>query len=349
MTQNERWELGGEFHWAGMSPGPFLPWPTPSVWFSLGRHAILRLLDLLGGNRTLWLPGYFCSEVVLAWHASASIRFYEDSPGIAHPRWETLTPEPHDLVMAVNYFGMRNGSVWSDWSSDHPCVLIEDHSHDSHSNWARTSRADYAFSAVRKVMPVPDGAILWSPAGLALPTPAKRESTGASETKLAAMLFKSEYLALHGTNELKRLFRRLQVSAETSLERIPVSAASSFTMEYLTPGAPLSWRAQRRENSRYLLYGLQNWAAAQPIYKSVNDEDAPLGVPFLFTSASSRNDYREFLRTNQIYCPIHWVLSDGANETDLDFSARMITIPSDHRYTADDMQRVVDVIARFSK
>jgi len=150
MTRSEQWELGGEFHWAGMPPGPFLSWPKPAVWFSLGRHAVLRLLEKPGERRTLWLPSYFCREVVQAWSVSTSIRFYEDDPRLSHPKWETITPEPDDFVIAVNYFGMRDGAPWTEWSSRHSCVLIEDHSHDPHSVWARRSRADYAFCSVGK-------------------------------------------------------------------------------------------------------------------------------------------------------------------------------------------------------
>ena len=85
----------------------------------------------------------------------------------------------NDVVLAVNYFGVRAGEPWQQWREKHACVLLEDHSHDPVSGWAQSSRADYAFSSLRKTMPVPDGAILWSPLGHPLPITADTEFPGA--------------------------------------------------------------------------------------------------------------------------------------------------------------------------
>ncbi len=344
MTREVSWEVGSDFHWVGMAPGPFLPWPNPAIWFALGRHAVLQLMKEAGTRRNLWLPNYFCSEVVQAWSASANIHIYEDSPALDHPKWETLTPASDDLVVAVNYFGMDDGIAWAEWKRKHACILIEDHSHDPHSIWALTSRADYAFCALRKVMPVPDGAILWSPVRRHLPSPAVSEADAGSLEKLTAMLFKSEYLAGNGSPELKEEFRRLQLSGEASLECAPVSAASLFTMRYLASGAPLLWRTVRRDNARELLLHLRDWRAAVPLHASVSDESAPFGVPLVFASAEGRDYHREFLRSRKIYCPIHWVMPQDSTPGAGELSCRILTIPCDQRYSSTDMQRVAETL-----
>jgi hypothetical protein len=96
------------------------------------------------------------------------IAVYADDPCRPEPDWSTLQPANDDVVLAVNYFGIRSGEPWRRWHEKRSCFLLEDHSHDPVSGWALHSRADYAFSSLRKRMPVPDGAILWSP---------KREAT----------------------------------------------------------------------------------------------------------------------------------------------------------------------------
>ena len=60
------------------------------------------------------------------------------------PNWKSLLPDKHDLVMAVNYFGVRTKEPWERWRSRHDCIVLEDHSHDPVSSWALTSTADYA-------------------------------------------------------------------------------------------------------------------------------------------------------------------------------------------------------------
>ena len=67
------------------------------------------------------------------------------------------------MVVGVNYFGVREAEPWQAWRERTECILVEDHAHDPASAWATTSTADYAFSSLRKTLPVPDGAILWSP------------------------------------------------------------------------------------------------------------------------------------------------------------------------------------------
>src|ERR671922_295368 len=118
----------------------------------------------------------------------------------------------------------------------HDAVVVEDHSHDPFSPWALGSEASYAFSSLRKTLPIPDGGILWSPRGLDLP-PQPRGSADGSELKLAAMLVKGRYLA-EGGDGLKKRFRRLQLEGEEALARAPVAAASPAAPEAVIRGAP---------------------------------------------------------------------------------------------------------------
>lgn len=344
LSMTARWELGSEFHWQGLPKGPFLSWPEPAVWYQLGRHAVLALLAKLGEPRVLWLPRYFCQDVTRAWTKKGEARYYDDDPCRRHPDWATLNPKANDIVIAVNYFGMRDGSPWAEWVERHECILIEDHSHDPHSQWARCSSADFAFSSLRKVFPVPDGAVLWSPKGHPLPPKPQLQCDNGSSAKLAAMLLKAEYLAGRGKRVLKEVFRRLQLSGEGQMEIGPISKPSTLTLEYLSPGGPLIWRRWRRDNAVYLMRELDQWEVARPIFPRVARESAPFGVALAFRSSAARDTYREGLRRSNIYCPIHWAASADASTATQDLASRILTIPCDHRYTTDDMQRVADFL-----
>ena len=254
----EVWEVGGEFHLPVDPPGPYHRWPEGAVWYALGRHAVEALLGQLRSPR-LWLPDYFCHEVAARWRETAVVELYEDDPRWPEPRWESLRTAPRDVVVAVNYFGVRRGAPWREWREETSYVLVEDHAHDPASDWATTSTADYAFSSLRKTLPVPDGAILWSPRGLPLPDQPAGGADG-SELKLAAMLLKGEYLE-RGDDGLKDRFRRLQLDGEERLAEAAVSGASAATRESLVRGVPLPWRARRSENTARLLSSLHGWAS----------------------------------------------------------------------------------------
>jgi hypothetical protein len=334
------WEVGGEFHSPVETPRPFHPWPRPAVWHALGRHAVEALVEMLRPG-TLWLPDYFCHEVAVGWEGLVEVRTYEDDPRWAEPQWESLLTARGDMVLAVNYFGASEGTTWEVRSGD-DFVLVEDHSHDPFSPWAVGSNADYAFSSLRKTLPVPDGAILWSPRGLDLP-PQPRQTAEGSELKLAAMLLKGRYLENAGDDALKERFRRLQIEGEEQLGKAPVAAASQAAREAVIGGAPLPWRVRRADNAVHLLGALSGLGIAEPLFDEWPAGAAPLGVVHLFESQEARDRARETLREAGVYCPVHWPI-EPASERVRDLSARVLTIPTDWRYSAADMERVASLL-----
>ena len=334
-----QWEVGGEFHSPVETPRPFHPWPRPAVWYALGRHAVEALVEVLR-PRTLWLPDYFCHEVAVGWERLVALRTYEDDPRWEEPRWDTLKAARGDLVVAVNYFGAREARGWEQRSGDF--VLVEDHSHDPFSPSAVASSAPFAFSSLRKTLPVPDGAILWSPKGRDLP-PQPRSAAEGSELKLAAMLLKGRYLQ-EGGDELKERFRRLQIEGEEQLGQAKVAAASTATREAVVGGAPLPWRVRRADNAVYLLGALSRLRLAEPLFDEWPAGAAPLGVVLLFESPEVRDRVREALRHAGVYCPVHWAIQRAASDRVVDLSTRVLTIPTDWRYSTPDMERVAALL-----
>jgi hypothetical protein len=338
----ERWELGGEFHLPVDTPGPYHRWPEGAVWFALGRQALLAFMRRLRTTR-LWLPDYFCHEVAESWADEVEVALYEDDPRWPEPRWETLRPNPRDAVVAVNYFGVRTGDPWFAWRARTACVLVEDHAHDPASEWATASQADYAFTSLRKTLPVPDGAILWSPRGLELPDQPAGGAEG-SELKLAAMLLKGEYLG-GGDDELKERFRRLQLDGEARLAESGVAGASPATREALVRGVPLPWRAKRSENTARLLAALHDWDEAEPLFTEWPADAAPLGAVFVFGSGGERDRIRELLREGGVYCPVHWADAATSNSDRVrELAERILTIPTDWRYSAADMAQIASLL-----
>jgi hypothetical protein len=335
------WEVGGEFHLPVETPRPFHPWPRPAIWYALGRHAFEELGRMLR-VRTLWLPDYFCHEVAVGWEQLVQVRTYEDDPRWEEPRWETLEARRGELVLAVNYFGAGRGSSWEERRAASEWTLVEDHSHDPFCPWATGSTADYVFSSLRKTLPVPDGGILWSPRDLDLP-PQPRGSAEGSELKLAAMLLKGRYLS-NGGEELKERFRRLQLEGEELLAQSPVAAASPAAREAVIGGAPLPWRSARSDNALQLLGLLAGLQVAEPLFDEWPAGAAPLGVVLVFESGTARDSVREFLREHDVYCPVHWTIARPASERVRDLASRVLTIPTDWRYSAADLERVAALV-----
>ena len=326
-------------HWETDFTAPLWPWPDPAVYYSICRHAIAALCAAQPRVATLWLPSFFCPEVARSCAHVAEIREYRDDCRWPAPDWSSLQPEPDHLVLGVNYFGVRSAEFWREWRQEHPCILIEDHTQDPFSSWALHSFADYAVCSIRKTVPVPDGAILWSPAGLPVPPLANGTDWKGSTLKAGAMLYKRFYLAGALPVEFKSRFRDMQLSGEAELGRSMPSGMSPLSKALIAGGIPKQWREQRVENARQLLTLLADFDSAKPAFTTWPEGHAPFDLPFIFPSEHERDVYQTSLQREDIYCPVEWVCETPDSNT-ADLSARILSVPIDHRYGPEDMERI---------
>jgi hypothetical protein len=207
----------------------------------------------------------------------------------------------------------------------------------------RDSQGQIMSSApVRKTMPVPDGAILWSPLGHALPQAFDEDFSG-SALKLAAMIWRREYLEGRASPDVKPIYREWQRAGEDSLERcIKVHSASRFSREYLAPGVPVRWREQREANVRRLVDHASS--GIKPLFNSWPSGSTPIAAVFRFESQAARDLARKRLEAANIYCPIHWPAPPFCDDTVRELAATILTVPADQRYGKNDMDRIASVL-----
>jgi len=355
MGRAQPWEIGGDFYWSGLPDGPFIPWPQPGTWFALGHSTVLAIWHQYSSespNRNLWVPDYFCPEVTGAWRgAEVRMRYYSDDPRWPHPDWDTLSPMPGDLILAVNYFGVRAGDAWQAWHREHEfVVLIEDHTHDPLSNWALNSKADYAFASLRKTFIVPDGALLWSPREHPLPPEPQNRNWSGSALKLAAMIWKKEYvIGRKGDPTTKRTFRDFQVAGETTLFEARDSSISPWSRALLEAGFPQVWRRIRERNVRLFLDLVIGQNGIEPLFVNWPAGHCPFNAVLVFPSETRREEFRSGLIAANVYTPIHWRPLPEAPTRSLDLSKRILTVPLDQRYDAQDVRRVASILSALGK
>lgn len=345
-------EIGSEFHWLGMvHDDTLLAWPEPRLWMAAARDALVAVWHSKASQhgRVLHVPEYFCGDVVDYWRkCGIAIRFYPDTPIRQSPDWDGLNPHPGDMVLAVNYFGIRAGTAWTQWHTRHPEVtLIEDHSHDPFSHWICTSDADYGFASVRKTFPVADGAILWSPRQHPLPAVRLTDHWDGSARKLAAMILKREYLLGAETNaELKQVFRRLQVDGENQLTTTPFASIAPWSKVLIEAGFPTGWRAKRSQNVRHFIEQVGDMSGVETLFTNWDDaKQCPFNPILVFPTESIRERVQQGLIAAKIYPAVHWELVAGVSEEAQSLSRRILTIPLDQRYDAQDVKRCAETLA----
>jgi hypothetical protein len=345
---SDRWEAGSEFQWIPFLDGPTDTLPQPATLYVNGRAAMIAAWRQLAPNedRRMWIPDYFCADVVEVLSDHGTIVRYADDPRWTAPEWESLAPVSGDVVLAVNYFGVRQADVWREWQAAHPRdPVIEDHSHDPFSLWARGSRAAFAFASLRKTVPVPDGAVLWSPRQLLLPSAAAESQWFGSALKLAAMVIKADYLRDRAAAPVKEQYRRFQIEGEARLIADETSAISPWSAALLSRGVPRAWRRRRAANVGRLVARLTVAGASfKPLFAAWPKGHTPFNVVLTFASKEGRDAARDALRRKAIYCAVHWPQPEHAPARVRDLAERILTVPVDQRYSRRDVDRVADVI-----
>ncbi len=359
------WELGGEFHWIATEPngGGRDILPPDAVLFGNGRQALYAVL-MEGRRRFGWrvchLPGYLCQSVMEAARAAdMQCRYYRAAPpGEEPPEWPPFRSRD-EVLLSVNVLGWQDPHpVPPDWPNEN---RIEDHTHDPWSRSARESQAGYCLASLRKTLPTPDGGAVWSPLGLPRPSPQSLipRHAAAAQQKLAAMLLKRNYLA--GMAVEKDGFRAWQIQSEAAMSIRPISRPLPLTASMLPHLPWRKWRAERARNAAYLARRLRQCLPPRAIESNRRDvlphgmqgcfpAQCPFAVVVLCANRGERDRLRNALIQRRIYPPVFWPLPrevERCFREAADFAARMLALPCDFRYTAEDMEEAAQVVREF--
>lgn len=315
--------------------------PRPNVLFRSGRDALRGLAEYgavkYGWKRVL-IPSYFCQEVVESLLTTPlQVTLYSDGPldDFSPP----ASASSGDLLLVVNHFGLRQQPRYPE-SLHQKVTIVEDHTHDPWSAWAKQSQAPYLLMSLRKTLPIPDGALIYSPMQWPLPKEPDVTATGTATAldKLSAMLLKRLYL--QGEDIPKGRFRELATRGEARFASGEISSVSSYTSALLPQLPMTAWRKQRQVNflafSAYFNQGLRI-----RVLEPSDPDGVPLSCVLLAESYEQREAIRSELIKRDIYPAVLWPLETpllpNIPERHLDLSRRILSIACDMRYSMQDM------------
>lgn len=296
------------------------------------------------GWQRLWMPEYFCYDVIESLkEAGLELVFYTDYPEY-HDDSKTIEAiqrkghfRPTDAILRVNYFGTRS---YRDVEKLN-IPVVEDHTHDLIGGWAINSHADWCIASLRKTLPVPEGGMLWSPMGLPLP---KAPTVSDENEKIAAIRWEAMRLKacyLNGENVEKAAFRSGFVDTEEYFDRAEVCALDAESQKFLQLFDIRDWYKRKWEN----------WALLRDIKKDgvrvLRPEDRgcyPFSLILVFELEDERNRVRKALIERQVYPAILWSVPPSYYGEISQMSGGMLSIHCDARYTKEEILQMKSII-----
>lgn len=330
-------EFGSDFHAVFDYEGPpHLIQSYNPVFFADGRMAIQHLVRLNRWHR-IWIPKYFCYEVIDAIESTGiEVLLYPDFPNANDQDIiNSLAFEPNDVLLRMNYFGLRG---WRD-NSKIPVDVIEDHSHGLHTQWAQNSNAAFCIASLRKTMPIPEGGIAWSPKNIhiALPPISSLENDLLSLNRHYGMYRKRMYL-LNYDND-KDAFRKLLIETEYGFNNLEICGMSNLNQAIFSKIDALAFDNAKKEN----WCNLYNMLPPEiDVLTPENDGCCPFSLILKFKQIEDMNIIKSRLIAKSVYPAVLWQIPDRTftNES----SGCYLSVHCDARYNNKDIRLLANIL-----
>lgn len=332
-------EIGSEFWDVPITQTKNQFFPKSTQWYLSGRSALQAILQELKEARTVAMPSWCCDSMIKPFiDAGMEVHFY---PVYLQNELVQEIQTDSDIVFLMDYFGYTTGTTVS-----HPHV-IRDVTHSVFST--SYSDAEYYFGSLRKWCGIWTGGYAWTRDGHDLMVK-ENEDHGYTLLREKAMELKKRYIngSIDETgNKIEdKGYLEYFGKAETLLENMEVVMAADRDILLAEKIDVDYMKKRRRANARMLMEAFPQ----QLIFPKLNNDDCPMFVPIAVPDGR-RDDLRNYLIKNKIYCPVHWPLSPyhHPDKRAMALYNNELSLVCDQRYTEEDMARMIATINRFWK
>ena len=336
-----RREIGSEFWDVPIAKEENSLFLRKMEWFISGTAALEQILeDILTYRiiRVAAIPSWCCSSMIIP-YIKRGIRV------VFYPVWvdpdeglivDYRCTEECDTTLRLDYFGYSTQKKIGNATG----IIIEDLTHSLLSGGTQ-KEADYYFGSLRKWAGFYTGGYAWKKGEWHATLPKGRTDMRYIRLRMDAMEQKKRYIMGESVSkEYLDLFEK----GEEFLDLCEVLSGYEEDIkraEYLDISMI---KTRRRENAKALLNSFKDHA----VFKEVDSGDCPLFVP-LNISNEIRDGLRSYLISKEIYCPIHWPVTEYHkldDQTELLYR-KEISIVCDQRYNECDMNRIIDEVKKY--
>lgn len=358
-------EIGSEF-WSGCSKqseggiqqGMMIAFSSDYQVISTlsGRTALELIVEELvaNGNKSVYMPSYCCHTMIEPFVSHGMrVKFYDIvvSDNVLH----RIFHQNHgcDVVFLMDYFGFidKQTKLIAEEQRNMGKSLIYDCTHSVFSD-IDASLFDYIFGSYRKWIDVNYGFVASkSFDSSSVMIKMKESSTEDEYVMFRTKLFDAKARYIRKMNFEKAMFLPWIALAEDALERdYHYKLPDSRSIKVIANADVSDLKNRRRNNAQYLINGIKELGDDRitVAYNSIGDNEVPLFVPIL-VSPKLRNNLRKHLVDNEIYCPLHWPLSELHLISDIAKSVYQseLSLICDQRYDVNDMERIIRELSNF--
>ena len=339
-------EFGSDFHLCAYPIGKSILdiYQNANLYID-GRQA---LIDIVKQNQweRIWVPSYYCYEFVESIRPYIEVKYYNYTPfEDLNQALDKITISDKEAIVISNFFGLNDQS-----HNYLKGTVIEDHSHDLISDWARNSKADWCFASLRKTLPIADGGILWSPQDHNLPRQPIHtiNAEKLADRRYLAMSLKAQYL--NGNSLDKEFFRSIYIETENSFNDLPISSISKESYKIISTIDIVEWYHRKKVNWEYINGNLISNDKIKILSSSfANLKSYPFSVILKCSTEDIRDSLKAELIKNNIYPAILWNIPDTQNIHSKQFSSTMLSLHCDARYTIEDIKGMVKILNNVIK
>ncbi|MDD4497008.1 MAG: hypothetical protein PHV51_02460 [Methanosarcinaceae archaeon] len=322
--------------------------------FQDGRQSIKSVLLNINNirDKICYLPSYLCDSILQPFEElNLNVKFYS----LQHPLEPKIEKNiENSLVYIIDYFGTQcldEKEICHFLEKGNIIILDITHSIFNEYRYRIKHENLYMISSLRKLFPIPDGAILYHTNSS---FEAKKSFPEDYGKMLEAMLLKTFYLEdtlkneyfknKETKNEFLSMYRSYETSKDKGLIKIQnIPRISVYILKNICYKKILN---RRFENLQYIY---NNFHQKDDLLYSINDLKSPFIFPIIFKTQKQRDRIKKILIKNEFYTPIHWNLNNIVPEYfkyEHGISSRILAIPIDQRYTPQDLKKLINILAR---
>ena len=298
------------------------------------------------------MPAFGCPSIVEAFLAKRmKVQFYRVTSSLdidVDDIQQRVIPGKTKALLFIQYFGFLQDKQKVDKLKELGLVLIEDRAHALFSKNCNIS-ADYSFASLRKLLPVPEGCLLWSKLVLTDNTYKsfiKRHRNKLSDINLTVFrtlaLIVAGFYQRHPKQLIKWLTGNIFFKSERLLNMSRVMTSVSGITKRIMAMCDLDiCFSKRRENFRILAGMVEKMAEMNLIRETLLPEECPLGLP---VRVKNRKLWQYALQQMDIEALPLWELHETVKKDEFSEAAglaeEILVLPVNQNYSSQQMKHI---------